>query len=246
MAAGGVEPWRLLFRRAVAILDAAEQSLRARIPWSFGGGTALMLRYRHRRSKDIDIFLPDAQFIAGFSPRLNDAARSLTEDHVEQANFVKLSFPEGEVDFIVAPFETDDPIELHDIDGRAVPLERPAEILAKKLRHRAGAFKARDFYDLTVALRRERRELLPLAPLLAEMRPVLLGLAAERRNELREDFAAIDFLGRRPSFDRCLADLARRLSSSKAAGEGRSRQRRRQSRPRRDGVPRPLNRPVKT
>jgi len=214
MAGDGLEAWRLLFRRAAAIVDATEQLLRTRIPWSFGGGTALMLRYRHRRSKDIDIFLPDAQLIAGFSPRLNDVARSLTEEYVEQANFVKLSFPEGEIDFIVAPFETDAPTDLRDIEGRVVRLERPAEILGKKLRHRAAAFKARDFFDLAVALRRERQELRTLMPLLAEMRPVLLHLAAEREGELREDFGAIDFLGRRPSFDRCLADLARYLPAA--------------------------------
>ena len=27
--------------------------------WTFGGGTVLMFRYRHRLSKDIDIFVPD-------------------------------------------------------------------------------------------------------------------------------------------------------------------------------------------
>ena len=26
--------------------------------WTFGGGTVLMLRYRHRFSKDVDIFVP--------------------------------------------------------------------------------------------------------------------------------------------------------------------------------------------
>ena len=31
--------------------------------WTFGGGTVLMRRYRHRLSKDIDIFLPDPRYL---------------------------------------------------------------------------------------------------------------------------------------------------------------------------------------
>jgi hypothetical protein len=41
--------------------------------WTFGGGTVLMLRYRHRRSKDIDIFVPDPQHLGYVSPRPDSA-----------------------------------------------------------------------------------------------------------------------------------------------------------------------------
>jgi len=51
--------------------------------WSFGGGTVLMRQYRHRFSKDIDIFVPDPQILPYLSPRLNETAESMTSDYQE-------------------------------------------------------------------------------------------------------------------------------------------------------------------
>ncbi|MDR2934570.1 MAG: nucleotidyl transferase AbiEii/AbiGii toxin family protein [Candidatus Adiutrix sp.] len=45
--------WENLFKKAVKQLKAGKLSNGS---WSFGGGTALMLRFNHRYSKDIDIF----------------------------------------------------------------------------------------------------------------------------------------------------------------------------------------------
>lgn len=90
MADGRLNVWRGLFRRALAIIDAANADQPLRLPWSFGGGTVLMLQYRHRVSRDVDIFLADPQWLGHLSPRLNDKASALTSDYVEQANFVKL------------------------------------------------------------------------------------------------------------------------------------------------------------
>jgi hypothetical protein len=63
--------------------------------WSFGGGTVLMRRFRHRLSKDVDIFVPDPQYLGYVSPRLNDTAADLTPSYLETATSVKLYFPEG-------------------------------------------------------------------------------------------------------------------------------------------------------
>lgn len=41
--------------------------------WTFGGGTVLMLRYGHRVSKDIDIFVPNPQYLGYVNPRISDA-----------------------------------------------------------------------------------------------------------------------------------------------------------------------------
>ena len=58
-----------------------------------------MFRYRHRLSKDIDIFVPDPQYLGFVSPRLSDTAADLTQDYPEQpGTFVKLQFEEGEVE----------------------------------------------------------------------------------------------------------------------------------------------------
>ena len=46
--------WKDTFRKTLEYLKSASIPLGE---WSFGGGTALMLYYHHRTSKDIDIFL---------------------------------------------------------------------------------------------------------------------------------------------------------------------------------------------
>ena len=39
-----------------------------------------MFGYGHRLSKDIDIFVPDPQYLGCVTPRLGDTAASLTEE----------------------------------------------------------------------------------------------------------------------------------------------------------------------
>ena len=39
-----------------------------------------MFRYCHRVSKDIDIFVPDPQYLGFVPPRVSDTAAELTED----------------------------------------------------------------------------------------------------------------------------------------------------------------------
>ena len=56
------------------IVDSVERSGQRFDDWSFGGGTVLMRRFRHRVSKDVDIFVPDPQYLGYVSPRLNDTA----------------------------------------------------------------------------------------------------------------------------------------------------------------------------
>ena len=94
--------WETLFQRALAIIDSVAQSGNALDDWSFGGGTVLMRRHRHRFSKDVDIFIPDLQFLNYFSPRLNGDVESMTTHYIEQHGSLKLIFPEGEIDFVVS------------------------------------------------------------------------------------------------------------------------------------------------
>ena len=77
--------WETLLGHALDILDAAERSGQRLGEWSLGGGTALMRRYRHRISKDVDIFVPDPQWLGYLTPRLNAAAEKKTGEYVEQA-----------------------------------------------------------------------------------------------------------------------------------------------------------------
>ena len=51
--------------------------------YSLGGGTVLSYLFHHRKSKDIDLFVNDAQYMGALSPRFNeysDRALSYNED----------------------------------------------------------------------------------------------------------------------------------------------------------------------
>jgi len=143
--------WEALWRNAMASLA----SLTGRCPapdWTFGGGTALMLQCEHRRSKDIDIFLRDPQYLTALSPRLNDHTEALTGRYVEQSNFLKLLFEGGEVDFIVAPSLTIEPYTTTTVLGTETKLEKPVEIVAKKVYFRPEEFAVRDVFDFAFVL----------------------------------------------------------------------------------------------
>lgn len=67
-------------------------------PWSFGGRTLLMLRIGHRFSKDIDLFVPDPQYLGFVNPRLSEVAEGISPDYAENAESIKLILDEGEID----------------------------------------------------------------------------------------------------------------------------------------------------
>lgn len=67
-----------------------------------GGGTALMICAGHRLSKDIDAFIDDPQYLTFLSPRLAGEAIWACNAYQESANHLRLVYPEGEIDFIVA------------------------------------------------------------------------------------------------------------------------------------------------
>jgi len=206
MTADRLHIWQTLFNRALTILDSAAA---AGMPddWSFGGGTVLMLEYRHRFSKDIDIFVPDPQYLGFLTPRLNDRAEVNTRGYDEQHNSLKIYYAEGEVDFVAAGPVSASPYVMREILGRTVRVETPLEIVAKKLKFRAADFKARDLFDLALVLERVVDARPALATLIQQQQSVLRERFASRDAVLREDFAAIDTLDYTPSFDDCLQCL---------------------------------------
>jgi hypothetical protein len=74
-------PWRHLLKNAFLLLDDAAIKANKPVEWTLGGGTVLMHRHRHRRSKDIGIFLDDPQWLGYLSPRLGGAAESMTAEY---------------------------------------------------------------------------------------------------------------------------------------------------------------------
>jgi predicted nucleotidyltransferase component of viral defense system len=168
--------WQALFPRALLLIDEIRHHGGLADPfWTLGGGTVLMLRYRHRLSKDIDIFVPDPQYLGFVTPRLSDAAAGLTEDYTEMAgSFVKLQFEEGEIDFVAAPNLLDAAWETWEIGGRPVRVETAAEVIAKKMFHRGDRVTARDLFDLALVIEREPQQLARAAPSLRRHRQAFL------------------------------------------------------------------------
>lgn len=88
--------WQSLLSHAFTLVDEISRYGISEPFWTFGCGTVLMLRYQHRLSKDVDIFVPDPQYLGYLSPRLSEVAESITPDYVEGPGYIKLLRPEGE------------------------------------------------------------------------------------------------------------------------------------------------------
>lgn len=199
-------PWETLLPRAMALVDEISRYGGIADPfWTLGGGTVLMFRYGHRLSKDIDIFVPDPQYLGYVTPRLSDTAADLTQDYTEQPGaFVKLQFDEGEVDFVAAPNLLDVAWETWDLGGRSVKVETATEIIAKKMFHRGDRVTARDLFDFALVIEREPQELLLATPFLLRHREAFLAQIRQPHAGLRAAFDAIATLHYTPGFDHCV------------------------------------------
>lgn len=151
--------WQSLLQKALILVDEIRRhGGRADPFFTFGGGTVLMLRYQHRLSKDIDLFVPDPQSLAYVTPRLSDVADTLcNSQYVEAAGHVKLLWEEGEIDFVAAPNLLPEihAFERWELFGQSIRVETAAEIIAKKMFHRGDKATARDLFDLAIVLERE-------------------------------------------------------------------------------------------
>lgn len=205
MAQDRLKIWETLFQRALVLIESARKSGAEPTGWSFGGGTVLMRRHRHRFSKDVDIFVPDPQYFGYLSPRLNDTAEAMTRDYVEGAMFLKLQFPEGEIDFIASAPLTSRPTEVETLFGVDVAVETSTEIAAKKIWHRASEFKARDILDIALIAEKEPSALEEIRPVIRDRRDTILARIASADANLRDDFAQLELIEYRRSYDECVA-----------------------------------------
>jgi hypothetical protein len=170
-----------------------------------------MLRYQHRLSKDIDIFVPDPQYLGYVSPRLSDVAESVSQDYVEGPGFLKILLPLGEIDFVASDHLTQNPYENWTLFGRTVKVETSAEIVAKKLWHRGDRATARDLFDLALVIEKEPEGLVQASPFLVKHRELFLDQLKTRRKVLEAQFNAIDRLNYQPSYDQALGLASRFL-----------------------------------
>ena len=201
--------WRDLFAAALTLTDHLATVVE-KPAWSFGGGTVLMLRLNHRHSKDIDLFVPDPQYLGNFSPRLTDAAEDLTTEYQEAAEHIKLLLPDGEIDVVVGTPLTNSPWEVIDFQGRPICVETCAEIVAKKMWHRGNQAKARDLFDLCAVADLEPAAIDAARPFMARHSEAFLARLNDYRELTREEFSKIDKIAYTRSFDECM-DLAQHL-----------------------------------
>jgi hypothetical protein len=161
------DDWKQLLPWAFSVVEEVERRHGVSFPIRIGGGSMLLRRYRHRKSRDLDLFVADARLARWCSPRHNEAAGNLFPDYGEDATSVKLIVGLREVDIIVAaPLidnEAVDRIEMHD---RTVEIERPREILAKKVAYRGRNFQPRDVFDLACIANLEPDEVAAVLPIL--------------------------------------------------------------------------------
>ena len=201
--------WEDLLPHALLIIEDIKSHGTPDPFWTFGGGTVLMFRYQHRLSKDIDIFVPDPQYLGFVTPRLSDVAAAVSTDYVEdQSSYVKLIRPEGEIDFVASPNLTEAPFEMWNIGGQHIRVETAAEIVAKKLWHRGDRATARDLFDLSLVIEREPEALIKAAKFLRKNADLFTSQIASRASVLKAQFAEIDVLNYKPSYD----DVAQRAS----------------------------------
>jgi hypothetical protein len=196
--------WETLFRRALELIDSARDAGAPLDDWSFGGGTVLMRRHHHRFSKDIDIFVPDPQYLGYLTPRLNTKAEMLTQHYEEHGNSLKLYFDEGEIDFVASAPLTQEPTRVESLFDRDVKVETSTEIVAKKVWHRGADFTARDIFDLAMVAEQEPKALREIRPILHDRGAVILQRISAHDAGLREAFEALDVLDYRRSFDECI------------------------------------------
>ena len=200
----GLNTWEILFKHALVLIEDVRSKGIPADDWTFGGGTVPMRRYRHRLSKDVDIFINDAQFLGYLSPRLSPAAESLTTDYAEDSNFVKLAFPEGEIDFVAASPLTAAPANAEILFGQRFLVETSAEIVAKKIWHRGAEITARDIFDFAMVSELEPQAMHEIAPILRDRRDVVLDRIQRSERWLCESFESLMTLDYRRSFDECV------------------------------------------
>lgn len=195
--------WTALFPKALELMAHLEARI-PNAPWTFGGGTVLMLRIGHRQSKDIDLFVPDPQYIGYVNPRLSEVAAGVSADYEEAAEFIKLFLPDGEIDVVAGPALTARPFDLVGYGEGMIRVETSAEIIAKKMWHRGDRAKGRDLYDLCSVANAEPEQISVAGPFMARHARAFLCALSEREEQLRREFVAIDAIGEPLEFDACL------------------------------------------
>lgn len=198
-------PWQALLKQAYQLLDEIAANGIVLPPWSLGGGTVLMFHYLHRRSKDIDIFVPDPQFLGFVNPRLGGPAEAVTMDYQDGAEYIKLFLPQGEIDFVAATALTANPVEEYEVLGRTILLETPLEIVAKKIWHRGKQATPRDLLDLALVIEHHPDGITQYRHIFTKHLATFISQCEARRAVMEPAFNAIDKIEFSLEYDECLS-----------------------------------------
>lgn len=197
-------PWKVLLLQAYQLIDDISRAGNPIPKWSMGGGTVLMFHYLHRKSKDVDIFLPDPQFLGFVNPRLGGPAEDITSEYSDSAEYVKLFLPEGEIDFVASSTLTKSPFEQYEVLGREILLETPTEIVAKKMWHRGERATARDLLDIALVIEHNYSNILEHHEVFSKNIEVFAAQCESRKSIMEPAFNAIETIEFNLSFDECL------------------------------------------
>ncbi|MCL4431971.1 MAG: nucleotidyl transferase AbiEii/AbiGii toxin family protein [Epsilonproteobacteria bacterium] len=126
----------------------------------FGGGTALSIYYfQHRLSFDIDLFLTDQQYLSYFSPKhwIEDTDNFDDRHYIDTHNHIGVvSANNIKVDILVDSSSKSLLIDTSkDIFSFDIRVESIEDILAKKIVFRKKDNKARDIFDIAVAISKD-------------------------------------------------------------------------------------------
>lgn len=198
-------PWIPLLEKTYILFDSVASDGFTIPRWSLGGGTVLMFHYAHRRSKDIDIFIPDPQFLPYINPRTGGRGEDITSEYKDAAEYVKLFLPEGEIDFVASSTLTQNPFEEYEVLGRNILLETPIEIVAKKLWHRGDRATPRDLLDLAMLIERQYSQILDHREIFVKNIEIFTKQCEIRKSIMLPVFEAIEKIDFNMSFDECLA-----------------------------------------
>jgi len=126
------------------------------LEWSLGGGTALAMWLNHRLSKDIDLFFENSAALRLLSPQRNPDTKRITGRWQEPGHYLKFEIAGlGDIDILVTRTWLEPPSIRTIVSGTPMAVQRPAEIIARKIAYRSAGFKLRDFFDLAALARRD-------------------------------------------------------------------------------------------
>ena len=125
-----------------------------------GGGTALAAQWRHRRSTDIDITVPEGTGLNVYEPGRDDALIT----RMEQLGAVRVSaryrtlifrFPHGKLDIVEQEMPIRQGQRPADVGGKQILVHSNAQTLSGKLVGRGNRNVARNVFDIAVAERND-------------------------------------------------------------------------------------------